>query len=160
MWAIAIIIVAGAGIGAYIYYTSPAEETTPASDTAAPQVQGQDVKVGEGEEAKPNTVVSVLYVGKLPDGTVFDSSAAHNGEPLTFTLGAEGIIPGFQIGVNGMKVGGRRVLSIPPELGYGAQEIKDASGKVVIPAHTTLVFEVELVKVAPAPETAPAPATQ
>lgn len=158
IWAIAIIIVAGAGIGAYIYM-SPAQETAPADTAAAtPQVQGQDVKVGTGEEAKPNTIVSVLYVGALADGTVFDSSAAHNNEPLTFTLGAEGIIPGFQIGVNGMKVGGQRVLTIPPELGYGATDVKDAAGKVVIPANSTITFKVELVKVEPAPATTPTPA--
>lgn len=150
IWGIAIIIVVGGGIGAYIYM-NPSEAPSDTAATGTPQVQGQDVKVGTGDEAKPNTVVSVLYVGKLADGTIFDSSAAHNNEPLTFTLGAEGIIPGFQIGVNGMKVGGQRLLSIPPELGYGAQDIKDASGKVVIPANSTILFEVELVKVAEAP---------
>ena len=68
--------------------------------------------------------------------------------PLEFTLGAEGIIPGFQIGVNGMKEGGERRIQIPPELGYGAQEIKDASGKVIIPSNTTLTFDIKLVSVA------------
>jgi FKBP-type peptidyl-prolyl cis-trans isomerase len=75
-----------------------------AATTSQPQVQGQDVKVGTGAQAKPGSVVSVLYVGKLQDGTVFDSSAAHGNKPLSFTLGAHGLIAGFQIGVNGMKV--------------------------------------------------------
>ncbi|HXK38581.1 MAG TPA: FKBP-type peptidyl-prolyl cis-trans isomerase [Candidatus Paceibacterota bacterium] len=110
-------------------------------------MQGQEVKVGTGEEAKPGAVVTVDYVGKLTDGTVFDSSVARK-EPLVFTLGAEGIIPGFQIGVNGMKVGGQRLLAIPPSLGYGAQQVG------AIPPNSTLIFEVTLLKVAAAPAAA------
>ena len=128
--------------------------TTPTE--AETQVQAQDVTVGTGLQANPGDTVSVLYIGKLPDGTVFDSSEAHGNEPLTFTLGAEGLIPGFQIGVNGMKEGGERLMAIPPSLGYGAQDVKDADGKVVIPANSTIVFDVKLVKVTPA---AAAPAT-
>lgn len=126
---------------------SPAQNAI-ASASTTPQVQGQDVKVGTGTSATPGTVVSVLYVGKLPDGTVFDSSAAHGNTPLVFTLGAQGLIPGFQIGVNGMKVGGERLLSIPPSLAYGTQDVKDSTGKVVIPANSTLLFDIQLVKVA------------
>lgn len=92
-------------------------------------------------------MVSVLYVGKLSDGTVFDSSAAHGNQPLSFTLGEQGLIAGFQIGVNGMKVGGERIMSIPAELGYGAQAVTDASGTVIIPANSTLLFDVKLVNV-------------
>jgi FK506-binding nuclear protein len=123
------------------------QDTTQQGDAATTQVHAQEVSVGTGEEAKPGDTVSVLYVGQLSDGTVFDSSAAHNNEPLTFVLGAEGLIAGFQIGVNGMKVGGERLLSIPPALGYGDQEVKDASGKVIIPAGSTIIFDVKLVKV-------------
>ncbi len=119
----------------------------PSTASTTPQVQGQDVKVGTGAQAQPGDTISVLYVGKLPDGTVFDSSAAHNNQPLTFVLGSQGLIPGFQIGVNGMKVGGERLLAIPPELGYGSQDVKDSTGKVIIPANSTLVFDVQLVKV-------------
>ncbi|MBI5456516.1 FKBP-type peptidyl-prolyl cis-trans isomerase [Candidatus Kaiserbacteria bacterium] len=124
-----------------------------AQQPAQDQVQGQDVTVGTGAEATPGSQVSVTYEGRLQDGTVFDSSAAHNDEPLVFVLGAQGLIPGFQIGVNGMKVGGERMILIPPSLGYGAQEIKDASGKVIIPANSPIVFNVKLIKVEPAPET-------
>jgi len=114
------------------------------------QVQGQDVAIGTGAEAKPGDIVSVLYVGKLEDGTVFDSSAAHNNEPLRFALGTNELIPGFQIGISGMKVGGERLLSIPSTLGYGDQEVKDpATGKVVIPANSTILFDVKLVAVEP-----------
>jgi FKBP-type peptidyl-prolyl cis-trans isomerase len=94
-----------------------------------------------------------LYVGKLQDGTIFDSSAAHNNEPLTFQLGSQGLIAGFQVGVNGMKEGGERLIAIPPALGYGTQDIKDASGKVIIPANSTLIFDIKLVKVGAAPAT-------
>lgn len=127
--------------------------TTPTVDPAT-TVQGQDVRVGTGREAKPGDSVSVLYVGKFTDGTVFDSSAAHGNQPLKFTLGADGLIPGFQVGVNGMKEGGQRLISVPPSLGYGTNDVKDAAGKIIIPANSTLVFEVELVKVENGP---PAP---
>ena len=119
--------------------------------TTSPQVQAQEVTAGTGAVAAPGMQASVLYVGKLTDGTVFDSSAAHNNQPLTFVLGQPGLIPGFQIGVNGMKEGGERLIAIPASLGYGTQDVKDASGKVIIPANSTLVFDVKLVKVAPAP---------
>ncbi|OGG92137.1 hypothetical protein A3H16_03610, partial [Candidatus Kaiserbacteria bacterium RIFCSPLOWO2_12_FULL_53_8] len=136
-------------IGGYFVYTSmspaaPAaanpQDQTASTGTTTPQVQGQDVKVGTGKVAEPGMRVSVLYVGKFTDGTVFDSSAAHGNVPLEFVLGAsEGPIvpiPGFQIGVNGMKEGGERLLAIPPTLGYGAQDVKDATGKVIIPGNS------------------------
>ncbi len=151
IWIIVLLVVV---IGGYIIYksfmSSPAENTnTQATSTAqtSDQVQAQEVTVGTGAEAKPGDTVSVLYVGQLSDGTVFDSSAAHNNEPLVFVLGAPGLIPGFQIGVNGMKEGGERLLAIPPALGYGTQEVKDASGKVIIPANSTIIFDIKLVKV-------------
>ena len=115
--------------------------------TSTDQVQAQDVTVGTGTQATPGSVVSVLYTGKLQDGTVFDSSAAHGNTPLVFTLGAQGIIPGFQIGINGMKVGGERLILIPASLGYGAQVVGP------IPANSSLVFDVKLVKVEAATST-------
>ena len=150
-------------VGGYFVYTSMSSSAAPATEQTAPatteqanQVQGQDVKVGTGAEAKPGDTVSVLYEGRFTDGTVFDSSAAHGNEPLTFILGSQGLIPGFQIGVNGMKEGGERLLAIPPSLGYGGEDVKDAGGKVIIPANSTLVFSVQLVKVVPAPTTSAA----
>ncbi len=143
---IIIILIAG---GAYWYMTqdstAPADTTTTQEQTT-PQVAGQDAVIGTGETAAPGSRVEILYVGMLQDGTVFDSSANNNNQPLAFTLGEPGIIPGFQIGVNGMKVGGERRVSIPPELGYGAQDVKDADGKVIIPANSTLIFDIKLVK--------------
>jgi FKBP-type peptidyl-prolyl cis-trans isomerase len=132
--------------------TAPTETSTNTESTT-PQVAGQDAVVGTGATAAPNSKVSVLYVGMLQDGTVFDSSANNNNEPISFVLGSEGIIPGFQIGINGMKEGGERRISVPPELGYGANEQKDASGKVIIPANSTIIFDIKLVKVEAATST-------
>ena len=152
----AVIILLGGGI----YYFMQGDSGSPVESaqtgaTTTPQVAGQDAVVGTGAEAAPGTAVSILYVGMLPDGTVFDSSAANNNQPLTFVLGEPGIIPGFQIGVNGMKEGGERRISIPPELGYGTQDVKDPAGKVIIPANSTIVFDIRLVKVAAASSTPP-----
>jgi FKBP-type peptidyl-prolyl cis-trans isomerase len=159
LWALVIIIVLGAlGAGAYYSFKKPTSPATPeqaqqGQQAPADQVQAQEVKVGDGAPATPGMMVAVLYEGKLSDGTTFDSSAAHGNQPLVFQLGEQGLIPGFQIGVNGMKVGGERVLSIPPALGYGAQDVKDASGKVIIPANSTLLFDVKLVDVRAASST-------
>lgn len=157
---IGVIILIVVLVGGYFAYTSLFAGSAPGTDTAAggtatttPQVQAQEVAIGTGALAKPGDTLSVLYVGQLQDGTVFDSSAAHNNEPLKFVLGADGLIPGFQIGVNGMKVGGERLLAIPPELGYGDQDVKDEAGKVIIPANSTIIFDVKLVKVEATPAT-------
>lgn len=146
-----VIILIIAGGGWYFYSTShpaaaPAQTAT-ATGTSTPQVQAQDITVGTGTAATPGSIISVLYIGKLQDGTVFDSSAAHGNKPLTFTLGQQGLIAGFQIGVNGMKVGGERVMAVPPELAYGTQAVTSASGTVIIPANSTILFDVKLVGV-------------
>ena len=152
---LAIIIVAVGGYFAYKNYAGTGASATGTPATGE-QVQAQDITVGTGTEATPGSVVSVLYVGKFSDGTVFDSSEAHGNTPLVFTLGAQGLIPGFQIGVNGMKVGGERVMAVPPALGYGAEDVKDPAGKVIIPANSTLIFNVKLVKVEAGTTSAPA----
>lgn len=100
----------------------------------------QDVAVGTGDEAVPGDKVTVNYVGTFTNGQTFDSSIAR-GEPFTFTLGAGQVIPGWDRGFVGMKVGGKRVLIVPPELGYGANDYGP------IPGNSTLVFQVELLKV-------------
>ena len=101
----------------------------------------EDIVVGGGEEAKDGNKVSVHYVGTLTDGTKFDSSR-DRGDPFTFTLGAGEVIKGWDQGVLGMKVGGTRKLTIPPELGYG-----EAGAGSDIPPNSTLIFEVELLSV-------------
>ncbi len=101
-----------------------------------------DQSVGAGAEAKAGDVVSLKYTGMLPDGTVFDATDKHGGTPFTFTLGAGQVIKGWDQGIVGMKVGGKRQLIIPPDMGYGAQ----GAGNV-IPPNATLIFQVELVKI-------------
>lgn len=101
----------------------------------------EDLAQGEGAEAQPGQKVSVHYTGWLTDGTQFDSSVARN-DPFQFALGKGMVIRGWDEGVAGMKVGGKRKLTIPPQLGYGAQ---GAGG--VIPPNATLVFEVELLDI-------------
>lgn len=145
---IVVLVLVAAG-GWYVYQNYGGAQT---GETPTDQVQAQDVTVGTGAAAAPGSIVSVLYVGRLADGTVFDSSKAHGNEPLVFQLGAPGIIAGFQIGINGMKEGGERVMQIPPSLGYGGEDVTDpASGAIIIPADSTLVFNVQLVKVEAAP---------
>jgi FKBP-type peptidyl-prolyl cis-trans isomerase FkpA len=101
----------------------------------------QELKVGEGVEAKAGKVVDVHYTGWLLDGTKFDSSV-DRGKPFSFHLGAGEVIRGWDEGVAGMKVGGKRKLRIPAELGYGS---RGAGG--VIPGNATLIFDVELLGV-------------
>jgi len=105
------------------------------------KLQVEDVVVGSGDEAVKGKVVSVHYTGWLTDGKKFDSSK-DRGQPFQFPLVRGQVIQGWDQGVQGMKVGGKRKLTIPPELGYGAQ---GAGG--VIPPNATLVFEVELLGV-------------
>jgi FKBP-type peptidyl-prolyl cis-trans isomerase FkpA len=101
----------------------------------------EELTEGTGEEAVAGAQVSVHYTGWLTDGQKFDSSKDRD-EPFEFSLGAGMVIRGWDEGVQGMKVGGVRKLTIPPALGYG---VRGAGG--VIPPNATLVFEVELLAV-------------
>lgn len=103
-------------------------------------LQYEDVIVGEGTEAQSGKSVSVHYTGSFADGRVFDSSVDRG--PFEFALGAGMVIKGWDEGVAGMKVGGKRTLVIPAELGYG-----DAGAGAAIPGGATLHFEVELLDV-------------
>jgi FKBP-type peptidyl-prolyl cis-trans isomerase len=103
-------------------------------------LQYQDVVTGTGPEARPGQVAVVHYTGWLTDGTKFDSSR-DRGEPFSFPIGQGQVIAGWDQGVAGMKVGGRRKLLIPAELGYG-----EMGSPPVIPPSATLVFDVELLK--------------
>ena len=102
----------------------------------------EDICEGEGHEACAGQTVTVHYTGWLTDGRKFDSSKDRN-EPFVFPLGGRRVIAGWDEGVAGMKIGGKRKLTIPPQLGYGA---RGAGGG--IPPNATLVFEVELLGLA------------
>ncbi len=104
------------------------------------QLSVQDVTYGTGQIAVVGNRVVVHYVGRFPDGRVFDSSVDRN-EPFPFVLGDQRLINGWNMGIEGMREGGRRVLTIPPELGYGVNDYGP------IPGGSTLIFEVELLKV-------------
>jgi FKBP-type peptidyl-prolyl cis-trans isomerase len=111
------------------------------TDVANSNLKIEDLKVGTGDSPKPGDVVSVHYTGWLENGTKFDSSV-DRGEPFEFVIGQGQVIQGWDQGVMTMKEGGKRKLTIPPELGYGA---RGAGG--VIPPNATLIFEVELLDV-------------
>jgi len=123
---------------------SQSDQTTQPMDTSSQpqpsQLQITDEVVGTGPAAKAGDHVYVNYLGTLTNGTKFDSSY-DRGQPIDFDLGTGYVIKGWDQGLIGMKVGGKRKLVIPPSLGYGAR----ANG--AIPANSTLVFEVELVKI-------------
>ncbi len=101
----------------------------------------EDIIVGDGLTASPGEKLSVQYAGTLPNGTKFDASRDHGDEPFTFTLGKGDVIEGWDEGLVGMRVGGKRKLTIPPALAYGNE------GSGVIPPGSTLVFIVELLKI-------------
>jgi FKBP-type peptidyl-prolyl cis-trans isomerase len=129
---------AGAGTSAGAAATTPApqEITTPSG------LKYQDVKVGDGTLAENGMTASVHYTGWLTDGTKFDSSL-DRGQPFSFRIGAGQVIRGWDEGVRGMRVGGKRKLTIPPDLGYG--DAGTPGGP--IPPKATLVFDVELIDV-------------
>jgi peptidylprolyl isomerase len=112
----------------------------PANSVSQGEVVKEDIRIGTGKEAISGATVAVNYVLTLSTGTKIDSSY-DRGEPLPFTLGAGGVIPGFDQGVLGMKVGGKRKVTIPSDLGYGPNDYGP------IPGGSTLFFEVELVEV-------------
>ena len=113
-----------------------AEITTPSG------LKYVDIVVGAGESPKPRQMVTVHYTGTLENGTKFDSSV-DRGQPFTFKVGVGQVIKGWDEGVMTMKVGGKRKLIIPPQLGYGEK----GAGGGVIPPNATLIFDVELLGV-------------
>jgi len=133
-------------LGAFVYFVfgfnqKPSATTmqspTP-TETVPADLKIEDITVGTGQEVKSGDTVVIHYKGTLTDGTKFDSSY-DRGEPYETQIGVGTVIKGWDLGVVGMKVGGKRKLTIPPSLGYGSM----ANGK--IPANSTLIFELELV---------------
>ncbi|PCH43808.1 hypothetical protein WOLCODRAFT_104216 [Wolfiporia cocos MD-104 SS10] len=115
------------------------EKKGDAEKTLAGGVKIKDHKIGTGPKAKAGDSVSMRYVGKLTNGKIFDQNT--KGDPFRFRLGKGEVIKGWDVGIVGMQVGGERLITIPPKMGYGSQKIDK------IPANSTLVFEVKLVKI-------------
>ena len=105
-----------------------------------PNLKITDIKVGNGAQPTFGSTVTVHYVGTLTNGKVFDSSRDRN-QPFSFRIGTSEVIKGWDVGLSTMKVGGKRKLEIPPEMGYGSRAVGS------IPANSTLIFEVELLNV-------------
>ncbi|MEK7572157.1 MAG: FKBP-type peptidyl-prolyl cis-trans isomerase [Patescibacteria group bacterium] len=115
--------------------------TQPTGSAAIPtELKIEDSEVGTGAEVKSGDTVVIHYTGTLPDGTKFDSSLDRN-EPFETQIGVGQVIKGWDEGVVGMKVGGKRKLTIPPDMGYGTQAVGP------IPANSTLLFDVELLEI-------------
>jgi FKBP-type peptidyl-prolyl cis-trans isomerase len=112
-------------------------KTSPTTMPEATKLKIEDTKIGDGKEVKSGDTIIINYKGTLTDGTKFDSSY-DRGEPFETQIGVGQVIKGWDLGVIGMKVGGKRKLIIPPSLGYGSQ----SAGS--IPPNSTLIFEVEL----------------
>lgn len=134
-------------VGALIYFNSSKaststtqQPTSTKTNTPAKELKIEDTLVGTGKEVKSGDTVVINYTGTLEDGTKFDSSY-DRGQPFETQIGVGQVIKGWDEGVVGMKVGGKRKLTIPPELGYGEQ------GAGTIPPNSTLIFEVELMDV-------------
>ncbi len=144
---IASLAVVGLIIGAVVVLqggaSAPSSSPTPTPSVASASPSAglvvTDEVVGTGAVAVATSTVSAKYTGTLADGTVFDSTDKHGGQAIEFPL--SNVIKGWQQGIPGMKVGGKRKLVIPPELGYGAQ------GTGGIPPNATLTFEIELTAV-------------
>ncbi len=115
------------------------KEINMATDSAKLVIE--DIKIGDGKEVKSGDTVVMHYKGTLVDGTKFDSSYDRN-EPFETQIGVGQVIKGWDQGVPGMKIGGKRKLTIPPDLGYGS-----TGAGAVIPPNATLIFEVELVDI-------------
>jgi FKBP-type peptidyl-prolyl cis-trans isomerase len=119
--------------------------TQQAASVQAQPLTAQDEVVGTGAVAQKGDRLTVNYTGRLQDGTVFDTSVGKI--PFAFTLGQGEVIPGWDLALAGMKVGGKRLLIVPPEMAYGS------TGRGPVPPNATLIFEVELLSVTPGEST-------
>ena len=159
---ICFVLLAAVLVGAGVWYDAQEEQKNNVAQLLAGQTAivaqntiMQNLKiiddvVGTGVEVKSGDTVSVLYSGLLDNGTVFDASSKHGNQPFSFTVGAGQVIKGWDLGLVGMKVGGKRELTIPPELGYGAS----GAGGGIIPPNATLHFTIQLLLVTSSPAAA------
>lgn len=143
-----IIILVIAGVAFWMNYDksetvqSPSTSSQPAESTSqVKELQITDITIGTGAEAKDGDIVKVHYTGTFENGEKFDSSL-DRGEPIEFQLGSGMVIKGWDMGIKGMKIGGKRKLIIPGDLAYGQE---GRPGK--IPPNATLLFDVELMEV-------------
>lgn len=138
--------------------TSCKTTDTPPCITYPDGLRVVDLKVGTGDVAKTGMNAEVQYTGWLTDGTQFDSSRQPGRTSFTVQLGKGQVIAGWDEGVPGMKVGGKRKLVIPGQLAYGASGQTDPNtGATIIPPNATLVFDIELISVKPGPSPSPSP---
>ena len=140
-------VLAALAVMVYLFFSgplmnlfTPSAVTTTETSMIETGFKAEDVSVGSGDLAQSGDVGSAHYVGKLTSGQVFDSSR-DRGTPIQFTLGAGQVIRGWDEGIVGMREGGKRILTIAPDFGYGARAVG------AIPANSVLIFEVELVKI-------------
>jgi peptidylprolyl isomerase len=141
-------VFASLAVLAYLFFSGPlinlfsvsTEDLVATGELPEAGVEIEDVVVGSGNIARAGDTLSVHYVGYLPNGRVFDSSYDRN-TPISFTLGVGQVIRGWDEGVIGMREGGKRILTIAPDYGYGAQAVG------AIPSNSHLIFEVELLDV-------------
>jgi len=140
LFGLLLIISCGSSVNSPIQNT-PQQISASQFSTTTNGVQFHDITVGSGNITQPGRLLTVHYTGWLESGTKFDSSVDRN-DPFQFVLGAGRVIPGWEEGVNGMRVGGHRQLVIPPALAYGAS----GSGST-IPPNATLIFEIELINI-------------
>lgn len=122
--------------------TTNEQSTMPTDDASIVELKINDTVVGTGESAAAGDTVTVNYVGSLTNGQAFDASANHGSAGFTFTLGAGQVIRGWDEGIAGMKVGGKRQLVIPAAMAYGNRAVG-----TVIPANSALIFEVEMLNI-------------
>lgn len=140
-----VVVISLAVLAIFFVFSNPflVDNLSASPATASAQLLSQDENVGTGSVVAAGDVLTLNYTGKLQDGTVFDTSVGKR--PIQFVLGAGQVIPGWDQGLQGMKVGGKRLLVVPPDLAYGAE------GYGPIPGNATLIFEIELLASTPAP---------
>jgi FKBP-type peptidyl-prolyl cis-trans isomerase FkpA len=123
----------------------PAKSTDKSTKEPEPEVKIEDLQVGTGPTAEKDDWIELHYTGWLTDGTQFQSSVPDQ-TAMEIRLG-RGTIRGFEKGIVGMKEGGKRRITVPPELAYGRSAQRNREGQIIIPANSTLIFEIDLLKV-------------